>query len=201
MSKEAQNIFGKLKEEVEDFSALRAKLLNNQTKSGLSPEELEEENKQFNKLVSSFVKNYSEIATEENFKRNIEKVRNFFSNNNGSIEMRNAKNKFSFDSLDVLDFWRKVETWNKKIGFKGDDPEKYIFVFLKLDTQDFMVNLKQLERFYEKISNKNTKTKQDDLKQMLKAVYENLLEIIGKQDPNKSINIEYGVTVSKLVLR
>jgi hypothetical protein len=166
----------------------------------LSPEELEEENKQFNILVSSFVKNYPEISTEDNFKRNIQKVKHFFSNNNGSIEMRNAKNEFSLNSIDVLDFWEKVETWNKKIGFAGDDPEKYIFVFLKLDTEDFMVNLKQLERFYENISNRNTTTKQEELKQMLKAVYENLMDMIGKQDPNKSIDIQYRVTVSKVVL-
>lgn len=196
MSKEAQSIFGKLKDEVEDFSALRAKLLNNDAKKGMTKEELAEENKQFNRLISSFVKNYNEISTENNIKSNVEKVRTFFSKNNGSADLRDAKNEFSFDSVDVLDFWKKVETWSQKTNFKGDDPEKYIFVFLKLDTEDFMVNLKQLERFYEKISDKNRPTKERQIKDILKSVYDHLTKIIGVKDLDKSFDIQREVIVS-----
>ena len=85
-----------------------------------------------------------------------------------------------------MDKWKKFEI-NKV------EDQKYIFCFLKMMAESFSVDLKDLEKYYSKISKKNKQIKAEEIKQILEDLRDKLLSI--NQDPDKSIHFESKVKV------
>ena len=192
-SARSSNILGMLKDEINDINSLRDKI--KQDGSAMTQKELEQEGKEFNKLISKFIKNYNEINTDANISETIEIVSNFLFKNNGSSKIREARNEGSMDSVDILDFWRDIDEWHQ-LKFSEKGFSKFIFCFMKLNVSNFMVNLKELEHQYNKITAKNKLVKIEQIRSQIKVVREEILAKSGNKDQDKSVELEYGATVS-----
>lgn len=141
-------------------------------------------------------KNFDEITTEANLLANIEKAFKFFNKNNGSKNFNDLRKENKYNEIDILDFWKKLDTWDN-IKFEPEDPLKYAFCFLKF-TSGCTVNFKELEIYYGKIPANSKVQKTKEMRNMLKAVRNNLLKMKSDADKNKgdlSGEIEYKVAV------
>ena len=114
---------------------------------------MNQKNKEFNKIMNGFIKNFNKIINEENILKNIGIWTRFFRKCNGSKFMLDWWNKYNTESIEILDFWKETDEW-ELLNFSWDF-EKYIWAFIEYNTSSYSINIKQLESFYDSINKKN----------------------------------------------
>lgn len=192
------DLVDKIKASLEtNFAEIKAEMINEKNGDGKNKKPFKidkEEAEEFNELLSGFLKSFKEISDLKNISENIRIVSDFFFKANGSTNINDLKKKIKYGDIDILDFWKEVDKWDK-LEFKNNEILKYVFCFLYFKPESFNVNLKDLEHFYSKISKKNMATKSEEMRDMLKIVYADLMKMTGDNDPNKSVKLDYNTKV------
>jgi hypothetical protein len=112
-----------------NFAEFKVKMMNEDNGDGKARKSFkisQEESKKFNELLSGFLKNFGKISDLKNINDNIIVVSNFFFKSNGSSIIESVRKKLKYGDMDILDFWKEVDNWDK-LEFKGKEMQKYVF--------------------------------------------------------------------------
>lgn len=194
MATDEKDLLHKLKDI--DFSQLKAPSAEPKSPDGRrqSMRISNEEVKEFNALISGFIKGFNKIADKKVVTSALKVMRSFLFEHNGSKQFQNQRERTGQANFDVNQFWKGTANLLKGIEF-ATDFEKYVWCFVELEVESFTVSTSALEKLIQTTTKKNLDYRADEIIKKLNVVYKEIVAM-STNDPDKSVEIEYTAKVS-----